>query len=40
VNPANYAQSNDPANLPAGYRAINGRNPGGLPAAPTNLRIV
>ena len=40
VDPGNYAQSNDPQNLPAGYRAINGRDPGGLPAAPTNLRIV
>ena len=45
VDPANYAQSNDPQNLPAGYRAINGRDPGsnGIsapPAAPTNVRII
>jgi hypothetical protein len=42
VDPSNYSQSNDPQNLPAGYRAINGRDPVSSPppAAPTNLRIV
>jgi hypothetical protein len=42
-DPSNYSQSNNPANLPAGYRAANGRDPAGsgaiVPSAPTNLRI-
>jgi hypothetical protein len=42
--PTNYAQSNEPRNLPAGYRAINGVDPAGggsiaTPSAPSNLRI-
>jgi hypothetical protein len=45
VDPAKYTQSNDPTSLPAGYRAINGRDPGPgttvpAPAAPTNVRII
>jgi hypothetical protein len=42
VNPNNYAQSNDPQNLPAGYRAINGRDPVATtgPAPPTNVRVI
>jgi hypothetical protein len=42
VDPSNYTQSNDAQSLPAGYRAINGRDPaagGAAPTAPTNLRI-
>jgi hypothetical protein len=41
-DPSNYTQSNDPTNLPAGYRATNGKDPvtGTAPSAPTNLRIV
>jgi hypothetical protein len=45
ISPTNYAQSNNPQNIPAGYRAINGTDPGGSttpppPAAPTNVRII
>jgi hypothetical protein len=37
---SNFGQSNNPASLPAGFRAVNGRDPVGYtPAAPTNLRI-
>jgi hypothetical protein len=42
-DPNNFAQSNNPESLPAGYRAINGRDPapaGGVPSPPSNLRIL
>jgi hypothetical protein len=40
-DPTNYTQSNNPVNLPAGYRAINGRDPVSTsPSVPTNLRII
>jgi hypothetical protein len=43
-DPSNFTQSNNPANFPAGYRAINGKDPPGRrnrhPAAPTSVRIV
>jgi hypothetical protein len=35
----NFAQSNNPASLPAGYRAVNGKE-AITPTAPTNLRII
>jgi len=44
IDPANYAQSNNFRNIPAGYRAANGTDPAGgttpPPAAPTSLRII
>jgi hypothetical protein len=45
ITPTNFTQSNNPGSFPAGYRAINGVDPapgasgGGVPSAPTNLRI-
>jgi hypothetical protein len=42
-DPNNFAQSNNVQNLPAGYRAVNGRDPvpsGPAPSQPTNLRII
>jgi hypothetical protein len=43
--PANYNQSNNVQNFPAGYRAVNGTDPApgpppSPPGAPTNLRIL
>jgi hypothetical protein len=44
-DPTNYAQSNDPTNFPAGYRASYGVDPPSdgtppaLPLAPTNLQV-
>src|SRR5262249_10218649 len=39
-DPTNFTQSNNPANLPAGYRAINNRDAAtATPSAPSNLRI-
>jgi hypothetical protein len=44
VDPTSYSQSNNFRNVPAGYRAANGTDPGGsttpAPAAPGNLRII
>jgi hypothetical protein len=41
ITPTNFAQSNNPQSIPAGYRAATGTDPaGGTPAPPTNVRIV
>jgi hypothetical protein len=41
ISPTNYAQSNNPQSLPAGYRATNsGADPAPGPRAPTNVRVI
>jgi len=38
VDPTNYTQSNNPQNFPAGYRAVNGVDPGGsAPPSPCDV---